>query len=384
MRFRLLLVSLLVWLVGCETPPSGDLRSHPLRDRDGTEETTDGNEPDAPKSAAPKPATTSAPKGEVGKWTWRDIPGSMCANGEQTGIAMNVGTGTELVIFLMGGGACWDEATCALGTASNLEKGYTKEIFEADLAGDLGDLLKGSFYDRDVPENPYRNATLIFVPYCTGDVFSGDAEQQFLLSQKTMHYAGRRNIDAMLKVVVPEFKEVTKVTFSGASAGGFGAAINYWRVKEAFGKTPVDLIDDSGPPFEESQIPLMPLWRHAWNLSGALPPDCNACQDDIGEVPAYYSKKFPSDHFAYLSHDLDPVISLFFATPIPIWTARLNEMNDRIAQLPNARFYVAGGLEHTMLAKLTTASGDKDSVPLSRFLTQLDTSSPQWANVSPD
>jgi len=34
-----------------------------------------------------------------------------------------IGTGTELVIFLMGGGACWDEASCSVGTASNLEKG---------------------------------------------------------------------------------------------------------------------------------------------------------------------------------------------------------------------------------------------------------------------
>ena len=45
-------------------------------------------------------------------WTWVDFPDSACSDGSTTGIGISPSSSTNLVIFLEGGGACGDYATC--------------------------------------------------------------------------------------------------------------------------------------------------------------------------------------------------------------------------------------------------------------------------------
>ena len=67
----------------------------------------------------------------------------------------------------------------------------------------------------------------------------------------------------------PTFKDkVSRVVLTGSSAGGFGAALNYSMVQDAFGNVPVSILDDSGPPFEDQQMPvcMQKRWREAWGF----------------------------------------------------------------------------------------------------------------------
>ena len=46
-------------------------------------------------------------------WTWVDFTDSQCANGAPTGIAVNpTSKSGDVLFYLQGGGACWDETTC--------------------------------------------------------------------------------------------------------------------------------------------------------------------------------------------------------------------------------------------------------------------------------
>src|SRR5438270_13395269 len=65
----------------------------------------------ASPSDAGVPATPiTAP---AGTWTWVDFPDSSCDDGSPTGIGVNRSdAGTNLVVYLEGGGACWDSNTC--------------------------------------------------------------------------------------------------------------------------------------------------------------------------------------------------------------------------------------------------------------------------------
>src|SRR5262245_45240839 len=68
------------------------------------------------------PGDAGAPlTGTAGTWTWIDVPGTSCDDGSTTGVAINPapgGGGGDLVIYFMGGGACWDAGTCfVLNTA---------------------------------------------------------------------------------------------------------------------------------------------------------------------------------------------------------------------------------------------------------------------------
>jgi hypothetical protein len=64
-----------------------------------------------------QPATGGVIDGPIGEWVWYDIPGAICANGTQTGIGVNQGSGSRVVIYMSGGGACLDE-DCTIGALS--------------------------------------------------------------------------------------------------------------------------------------------------------------------------------------------------------------------------------------------------------------------------
>src|SRR4051794_25698091 len=50
-----------------------------------------------------------APKGT---WTWVDFPDSYCDDGSHTGIGIKKTDSKNLLVFMNGGGACWDYLTC--------------------------------------------------------------------------------------------------------------------------------------------------------------------------------------------------------------------------------------------------------------------------------
>lgn len=312
----------------------------------------------------------------AGSWTWVPFADSSCANGSPTGIGVNPGTSKRVVIFLEGGGACWEATTCyVLTTAANIDKGFG----EADFTKRMAD-PSGSHFDRTDASNPYKDASFVYVPYCTGDVHSGNKENTY--DGKLTKHVGRKNLEAFLKRIVPTFPDPERVTLTGSSAGGFGAAINYWRVAEAFGGKRVDLVDDSGPSFPVAKIPYYKAWSAAWDLEGAAPPDCPACKTELSAVIPHYVTKFPSSRFALLSYTEDSTIRQFFGSMPPAdFAATLNEVGTKdFDPTSNARYFFVSGQTHTMLGKLSTES---NNTQLGTWLTAMDTDSASWASVKP-
>ena len=72
-------------------------------------------------AAADVPVATDVPSGPDAppvattdnQWRWTDVPGSACANGTPTGFGVLRRPGARgVLIFLQGGGACWDGPSC--------------------------------------------------------------------------------------------------------------------------------------------------------------------------------------------------------------------------------------------------------------------------------
>ena len=145
--------------------------------------------------------------------------GGRCSDGTMAGYYLHEGTDPDLfVIYLKGGGACYDEASCqkrakgALGSSS---------YWAATMAG------KGA-YSADCAANPdFCAATHVFVPYCTGDCHAGNNTSPSASSWE-LYFDGHANFAA----IIAELKQqhglaaAKKVLLTGGSAGGIGTFKN--------------------------------------------------------------------------------------------------------------------------------------------------------------
>jgi len=94
------------------------------------------------------------------------------------------------------------------------------------------------------------------------------------------HFVGYSNMPKIVGHLVPTFgKKVERVVLTGASAGSFGAALNFSMVQDAFGSVRVDPILDSGLPFTDKYMfaCMQKRWRAIWGFDASLPSDCKDC-----------------------------------------------------------------------------------------------------------
>jgi hypothetical protein len=250
-----------------------------------------------------------APENE---WTWVDFPESRCMNDTPTGIGINKTTASkDVVIFLMGGNACFNQISCAV-TANT--KGYAAAQFD----GEKGDLASTPLFRRE-GTNPFKDMSFVYVPYCTGDVHGG-AKSGEMVGGAVRNFRGFANMTDYLARVVPTFADATHVVLAGVSAGGFGAAYNYDQVVRAFGRPDlrVTLVDDSGPPMGEQYVPacLQKFFMDTWGLDKTLPAACADCGGATGvfmePMVNHIASTYPNQNLTIVSSTQDATIRQFW------------------------------------------------------------------------
>lgn len=302
------------------------------------------------------------PGGDPGQWQWVDVEGTECIDGSPTGVGVRYGTGDGLVIYFEGGGGCFDFATCSLFYT-------TFANFDANAFGLLvPTLLQSGIFDPNEPDNPVRDWSFVYVPYCTGDVHAGDKDLAGVPGFVGSHqFVGHRNFVLDLDRIGATFPAPSHVLVTGISAGGYGAAFNYDAVADgyAYAGVPVTLLDDSGPPMSDDQIPacLQELWRELWGLDDSLPPACTGCFDAGGwvvDLALYLRDKHDGQRFGLLSSLQDGTIRTFLSGglndcagglyPGPDYEAGLVQLRDEIlADDPGFASYYMPGINHTYL-----------------------------------
>ncbi|MFL5353741.1 pectin acetylesterase-family hydrolase [Archangium sp.] len=333
-------------------------------------------------SPDPTPPATSGPiDTPKNTWTWVDFPDSACDDGSPTGIAVNKGDSKNLLVFLNGGGACWDFSTCfQLNTASHGPFG--KAQFQV-----LSRQLSGTILNRALPNNPFADWNLVFVPYCTGDVHAGDNVIDYKDSSsgasRTYHHVGRANLAAYLQRLGVTFSP-EKLVVSGSSAGGFGAAFDHDLFRATFPNAQGYLVDDSGPPLKGDAISssLREAWYQSWRLDKALEPTCPECRDDLSQAMKHLAQRFPQDRIALLSSTQDSVIRSYFSLSADSFQTALNTtLTDVLEPQPNFRAYVVEGQFHTFLG--SPDAHPAQGVKLTDWLGQMVRDDASWQSLEP-
>lgn len=287
-------------------------------------------------------------------WTWVPITGAKCMDGRPTGVyiksAASGRNSGKLAVYFEGGGACFNTFTC-----------FTARDEPHPSPPGLG----GEFSSSD-PRNPYLDYNWIWVPYCTGDVHTGDAYH--VVGEEYRYFAGRNNVRLFMERARATWPKLDVVAVTGESAGGFGAAVNYDFIRGFYGKeTRGVCVDDSGPIPDNKALAvcLQREWRLDWNLNKTLPPGC-PCIGEEGNMWLgwkFFADRWPGDTIGLISSVNDVVISSFFSfgnldceSPIPTYYDKLAGGLDRLASndVYNVSIFMIPGDVHTH-------TGDKSS-----------------------
>ncbi|WP_405236065.1 pectin acetylesterase-family hydrolase [Lentisalinibacter orientalis] len=139
--------------------------------------------------------------------------GPVCIAGTPYSVFTRQGDPKKLLVFMQGGGACWQNfPRCNI------------------LADDQAPPEQGPFpgvFDPTNPENPFADYSVVYMPYCDGSTFGGDndvkGDAAFPFGPNRYH-RGLRNLSAGMDVAGAMFPKAKQITVMGHSAGGVAAA----------------------------------------------------------------------------------------------------------------------------------------------------------------
>ena len=177
--------------------------------------------------------------------------GPACIAGTEYSVFTRQGDPKKLLIFLQGGGACWQGF-------------YNCNVLADEQAPPEQGPFPGVF-DPTAADNPFADYSVVYMPYCDGSTFGGDndvndpAWQAYIEKElklppgfgpPTRFHRGLRNASAGMDVAGEMFPDAKQITVMGHSAGGVGAAaFAPFLARFVFGNenTKLTVYNDAGP-----------------------------------------------------------------------------------------------------------------------------------------
>jgi hypothetical protein len=312
---------------------------------------------------------------------WRKVePGGQtaCADGSPYQFFVYPGDPAKLLVEFEGGGACWDDVTCASPI-------YTRRI-TLDLATlEQRGLLVG-LYDRKNPDNPFRDWTHVYVPYCTGDLHWGDNAKTYSgpTGPYTVFHRGAVNASAAVSWAHENVPAPSQLFVAGCSAGGYGSILWSAHLMRFYSGASAAQFSDSAAGVVPAGFFMTPLAN--WGAAAAWPSfiaplDLDRLDASRVTLADFYdgvAGYYPLSAFSQFNRLADSTQVFFYALTnggsgtAEEWAAQMQESIASIRSAnPNFFGYTAPGNQHCVINSAALYSTEVGGVRLIDWLRKL-------------
>lgn len=320
------------------------------------------------------------------KWEAVELPassGASCGNGSPYRIFVNrTPKTTKTVVMFEGGGACWAKGPCngegGLLGASN-PNGVPANYMSSLTMAAYGIVTPFTARIHPFTSIQTQSWNIIYVPYCTGDVHSGNKINVYpdadpTKPSLTYHHKGAVNGEALANWMAANMPRPEHLLVTGFSAGGAGATTNYSTLREIVKPRMQTMLADSGPQMQADRkaavpaasLPLHNKIREAWGLDGPqgmvtklmakFPGYGDA--DNLGSLTTALAQVYPQDRLGFAVFQADTIYSAFSYTDfypevanaantteknkrlLEKWQPEVKAWTDAMKPFPNMGFYI--------------------------------------------
>jgi Pectinacetylesterase len=220
------------------------------------------SEPTATATAGSSGSTTAGEsrRRTGGESDWERIePGGdcACADGSDFAFWERRAARKKVVLYLDGGGVCFDATSCAFTGDSGENDFYNWNLSGESFSG-------AGILDFDREDNPFADYSFVYVASCTGDLDLGDVTREYS-PELTVEHNGFVNGTAALAYLAEHYPDAKQVVVVGKTGGSVAAPV--------YGGLVADLLPDAQVTVFGAQ-------------SGAFPdiPDFNAQMSELWGV----------------------------------------------------------------------------------------------------
>ena len=260
-----------------------------------------------------------------------------CARGGPYSYWLRKGDPERLLVFFQGGGGCFDERTCAVGSS----------WFDDRIDAFDDPAYNGGILDLDDADNPFREWSVVYIPSCTGDVHLGSRVVRY--GKIKVQQFGWVNAQAALRRAYREFPSPRAVFIAGCSAGSVGSAFHADSIIRRYPKARIAQLGDS-----LAFVFHRPIGLTGWGAHEHFPPffRIGNRRFTMTQFEQALARAHPKRVFARFNHAEDNVQQQFYLAvggKPGGFAPRLATAERTLKKLKNYRSYLACGTRHCAL-----------------------------------
>ena len=319
----------------------------------------------------------------IGDWTRYTFDkdggrGPICVDGSDFRVFVQERNPRKLIVFLPGGGACWQgQYACAFSAPMNPPG--SSGLFADDFTQ----------ADGTVINNPLEDFSKVVISYCDGSIYAGDNDVNDMTfpGGPVRYHRGVRNISAGLDLAKDLFPRARRVLLTGASAGGYGVSgVSAMLIRFKYPRAQLRVFNDSGPLNNPAFVAGINAQVADWNFTQFYPSTCTSCGpfNQPSEIVKWWLANDNRMKAGLFSYDGDAVIRFFIQVPTPAaYRSLLLSVFDPINAAYPKRYkrYIAAGTAHTILGSSAYYNLVRDNVPFYEWLDDLTTDGVNFVDI---